>query len=142
MAFPVSGSQTRGGRKGGLAICEGNGLLAKPKGTLSTGNAKTTKEYVPATPKQFIGQVAMDEQQPSRSFSEDGLLWGQQSMSSMEDNMFDISADFAAADAAAPALAGSTATDKTSKKTRIILPTCMNHALCSQNTRYPAVVVK
>ena len=42
---------------------------------------------VPAMPKQFIGQVAMDEQQPSMAFSDDGgFLWGQQSMSSMEED--------------------------------------------------------
>src|SRR6202011_3583256 len=100
-----SGSQTRGGRKGRLPVCECNGLLAKEKGRSPSSDGKVINDDVPVMPKQFIGQVAMDEQQPSMAFSEDGFLWGQQSISSMEDDMFDISADFAAA--AAPAVIGS-----------------------------------
>jgi hypothetical protein len=72
--------------------------------------------------KQFIGQAAMDEQQPSMVFSEGGFLWGQQSMSSMEDDMWsigadmdDMSADFAPA--AALAMVGRRATDRASKYT-------------------------
>jgi hypothetical protein len=78
----------RGGRKGGLPVCERNGLLAKEKDRTPTSNGKTISDDVPAMPKQFIGQVAMDEQQPSMAFSDDGtFLWGQQSMSSMVDDM-------------------------------------------------------
>ena len=89
-------------------------------------------EDVPAMPKQFIGQAAMDEQQSSMAFSEDddGFLWGQQSMSSMEedvwsmgDDMSAVRADFAAA--AAPAVVGSTATDRASKRIRMMRPRCI-----------------
>src|SRR6516225_6592979 len=94
-------------------------------------------EAVPAMPKQFIGQVAMDEQQPSMAFSEGSFLCGQQSMSSMEDDMFDMSADFAAAPVAAPAAVGSTATDRASKNTRIARPRCMGLPLpWAQNSRF------
>src|SRR6516225_5873292 len=88
-------------------------------------------EAVPAMPKQFIGQVAMDEQQPSMAFSECSLLCGQQSMSSMEDDMFDMSADFAAAPVAAPAAVGSTAIDSASKRIRMVRPRCIVGAACS-----------
>ena len=115
----------RGGRKGGLPVCECNVLLAKKKGRSPASNGKMINDDVPAMPKQFIGQVAMDEQQPSVAFSEDGFLWGQQSISSMEDDMFDMSADFAAAEAAAPAAVGSTATDRARKRIRIVRPRCM-----------------
>jgi hypothetical protein len=56
-------SQMRGGRKGGLPICECNGLLAKEKGTLPSSNGKTTNDDVAISPRQFIGHVAIDEQQ-------------------------------------------------------------------------------
>lgn len=80
--------------------------------------------------KQLIGQVAKDEQQPSMAFpGGSGFLCGQQFMS-MEDDMFDMSADLDAA--AEPAVVGSTATDKTSKKTRMARPTCMGSALCGR----------
>jgi hypothetical protein len=130
MAFPVSGSQTRGGRKGGLPICECNGLLAKGKDRSPSSNGKTSNEDVAAMPKQFIGQVAMDEQQPSMAFCEDGFLWGQQSMSSMEEDMscmevdmFGMCTDFAPA--TPPPLTGSTATARASKNTRMARPRCM-----------------
>jgi hypothetical protein len=86
---------------------------------------------VPAMPKQIIGQVAIDEQQPSVAFSDDGgFLWGQQSMSSMEEDtscmeadIFGMCADFAAA--TPPPLTGNTATARASKNTRMVRPACM-----------------
>ena len=98
---------------------------------------------VPAKPKQFIGQVAMDQQQPSMAFSEDELLWGQQSMSSMEDDMLDMSADFAAAAAVIPPVVGSTATDRAIKRTRMVRPICIgSQPYTHQNSRFPGRVVK
>jgi hypothetical protein len=82
--------------------------------------------------KQFIGQVAMDEQQPSLAFSDGGgFLWGQQSMSSMEEDMLDMSADFAAIAVVAPAAVGSVATDSASKRIRMVRPRCMVRVACS-----------
>jgi hypothetical protein len=74
----------------------------------------------------------MDEQQPSMAFSDgDGFLWGQQSMSSMAEDMFDMSADFAATAAAAPAIVGSTATDRASKRIRMVGTRCIIIAVCT-----------
>jgi hypothetical protein len=131
ITFTVQESQRRGGRKGGLPVCECNGLLANAKGRLPRRNGKRINEAVAGRPKQFIGQVAMNEQQSSMGFSEDGLLWGQQSMSSIEDDIFDMSADFAAAAAAAPPVVGSTATDRASKRSRMVRPRCIVSAVCT-----------
>ena len=84
----------------------------------------------------------MDEQQPSMAFSDDGFLWGQQSISSMDEDMFDISADFAATAAAAPAVVGNTATDRASKRIRMVRPRCMGQLLFDQNSRFPGSMVK
>jgi hypothetical protein len=91
-------------------------------------------------PKQFIGQVAMDEQQPSMAFSDDGFLWGQQSISSIEEDMFDMSADFTAA--ATAAAVGSTATDRASKRIKMVRPRCMGRLLFDQNSRFRGSMVK
>jgi hypothetical protein len=124
----------RGGRKGGLPVCEYNGLLAKEKSRSPNNNGKKTSDDVPAMPKQFIGQAAIDEQQSSMVFSEGGFLWGQQSMSSMEDDMWSIgldmdemSVDFAPT--AALAMVGRRATDRASKCTRMARPSRMNGPL-------------
>ena len=100
-------------------------MLTSAKGTLTSGDGSTIKDEVPAMPKQFIGQVAMDEQQPSMAFWEGNFsLCGQQSMSSMDD-MDDMSSDIAATPVAALAAVGSTATDSASRNTRMARPRCM-----------------
>jgi hypothetical protein len=48
--------------------------FAEHKGTLPSGNGKTINEAVPVSPKQFIGHVAMDEQQSGMAFCEVGFL--------------------------------------------------------------------
>src|SRR5262249_10336063 len=123
--------------KGGLPVCACNGLLAKENGRSPTSNGKMINDDVAAMPKQFIGQVAMVEQQPSMAFSEDeGFLWGQQSMSSMEediscmeDDMSAVPAGFAAASVLAAV--GRTATDRVSKRIRMVRPRCMVSVTCS-----------
>src|SRR5262249_2575293 len=134
MLFSVSGSQTRGGRKGGLPVCECNGLLAKERERSPNSNGKTINEYVYARPKQCIGQGAINEQQPSIAFSAGSFLLGQQSMSSIEDDMLDIADDFAAA--AAPAAVGSMATDRASKNTKMARPRCTGHPCCGVKIAY------
>jgi hypothetical protein len=92
-------------------------------GRLPSGNEKTIKEEVPTKPKQLWGHVAIDEQQSSMAFSEGSFLCGQQSMSSMEADMFDISADFTVT--AAPLAIGSMATDSAINRIRMVRPRCM-----------------
>jgi hypothetical protein len=42
---------------------------------------------VKKNPRQFIGHVAIDEQQSGMPWSVGAFLWGQQSMSSIADDM-------------------------------------------------------
>jgi hypothetical protein len=147
MAVPVSGSQMRGGRKGGLPVCECNGLLAKDKGTLPSNNGKKVNDDVPVKPKQFIGHVAMDEQQSGTVCSLGAFLWGQQSMSSIAEDMWSIpvampvvSVDLTAI--TAPPFIGSTATDRTSKRIKTVRPRCMSRLLFDQNSSFPGSMVK
>jgi hypothetical protein len=87
-----------------------------------------------ANPKQFMEHVAIDEQQSLMAFSEGGFLCGQQSMSSMAEDIWSTEADMADMStdlpptAALPAV-GSTAIDRTSNTIRIVRPRCMGHAL-------------
>jgi hypothetical protein len=124
----------RGGRKGGLLVCERNGLLAKDKGTLPSSDEKMTKDDGAVNPRQFIGHVAIHEQQSGMAWSVGAFLWGQQSMSSIAEDMWstpvamsDMSADLTPI--AAPPLIGSTTTDRASKYTRMARPSCMKGPL-------------
>ena len=125
----------RGGRKGGLLVCERNGLLAKDKGTLPSSDEKMTTDDGAVNPRQFIGHVAIDEQQLGMAWSVGAFLWGQQSMSSIGEDkwsilvaMPDMSVDLAAI--AAPPSIGSTATDRASKRIRTVRPSCIKPNLC------------
>ena len=127
--FAVHGNQTRGGRKGGLPERECNGAVVKANGTLPSGSRRTIREDVPDRPKQFMGQLAINVQQPSMVFSEGSFLCGQQSMSSIEADMssaeddIDMAVDFTAA--TAPLAAGSMATAIANKKARRVRPKCI-----------------
>jgi hypothetical protein len=91
---------------------------------LPSSNGKKIKDDVPVKPKQFMEHVAIDEQQSPMAFSKGSFLWGQQScMSSMEEDMSDMSADFTLT--AAPPVAGSMATDRAIRRTRMVRPRCM-----------------
>jgi hypothetical protein len=138
MTLPFGKRQPRGGRNGGLPVWECNGLLAKEMGTLATSDGKTINEDVPVTPKQLIGQVAIDEQQSSAAFCEGSFLWGQQSMSSMEADMFDMAADLAPAEAPTTVL-GSTATESAIKRTRMVRARCMASACNVKIAHWPPV---
>ncbi len=95
--------------------------------------------------KQFIGHVA-NEQQSSMALSVGSFLWGQQSMSSMEDDMSsmedmcDVSAVFMLT--AARPEPGSMATESAIIKIKMVRPTCMSPLLYRQNSRFPAHAVK
>ena len=148
MTLPVSGSQTRGGRKGGLPVCECNGLLAKDMGMLPSSNGKIIKKGVPTKPKQFVEHVAMDEQQSPMAFSECNFLCGQQSMSSIADDMWSMEADMSDMPTdfvlrAASTEPGSMATDTAIKKIRIVRTRCMGSGdLPNHNSRIPDSTVK
>jgi hypothetical protein len=61
--------QTRGGRKGGLPVCEENGLPAKNAAIFAQAEGKTMiEDNVPAKLKHFSAQVAMAVQS-SMAFS-------------------------------------------------------------------------
>jgi hypothetical protein len=116
-------------------------LLTNDMVKLPSSNGKTIKDDVPAKAKQFMGHVAIDEQQSPIAFSKGSFLWGQQScMSSMEEDMSDMSADLTVT--AAPPMAGSIATDRAIKRVRMVRPTCMGPLLRHQNSRFPGSKVK
>src|SRR5262249_33435565 len=111
--------QTRGGRKGGLPICERNELLSNCGLTLAAIDQNATiDEAVCENPKHLRAQAAI-EAQPSIALSQ-GLASGGQQSSPIAD-MSDIPADFRATPI--PAAAGSMATDRAITNARMVRPT-------------------
>ena len=77
--------QIRGGRKGGLPVCEENELVANDAVIFAEVDGNTiVEDDVPVKLKHFSAQVAMVAQS-SIAFSHGFALWGQQSMSSVMD---------------------------------------------------------
>jgi hypothetical protein len=77
--------QARGGRKGGLPVCEENELAANGIVMLAKAEGNTMTEDVPAKLKHLSAQVAMAAQS-SMTFAHGSAFWGQQSgMSSIAD---------------------------------------------------------
>ena len=72
--------------------------------------------------KQLMGH-AIDEQQSSMAIREGRFLWGQQSCMRSVEEMCDMSTDFTLI--AAPLPVGSMATDKATKRIRMVRPMCM-----------------
>jgi hypothetical protein len=117
----LGGCQIRGGRKGGLPVCEANGLaasgivrLAKVEGNTMIGNA------VPAKLQHLSAQVAMAAQS-SMAFSHGFALWGQQSGMSSITDMPAGAGDLPPA----PPAAGSSATERAMRDARMVRPTFM-----------------
>jgi hypothetical protein len=116
--------QTRGGRKGGLPVCEGNGLLAKSAAIFAQAEGKTMiEDNVPAKLKHLSTQVAMAAQS-SMAFSHGLALGGQQSVISSIMDMSAGSADLTLTPA--PPAAGRIPTDKAIRTARIVRPMPMD----------------
>src|SRR5260370_8057720 len=112
--------QTRGGRKGGLLVCEENGLLAKNAAIFAQAEGKTmVEDNVPTKLKHFSTQVAMAAQS-SMAFSHGLASCGQQSVISSIMDMSAGSGDLALTPAH-PA-AGSVPTDKAIRTPKIVPP--------------------
>ena len=76
-----------------------------------------------------MGQ-AIDEQQSSMAVREGRFLWGQQSCMRSVEDMCDMSTDFTLI--AAPLPVGSMATDKATKRIRMVRPMCMGRPCASK----------
>jgi hypothetical protein len=111
----------RGGRKGGLPSWERSGLLTSNI-TLPSRGGGTIKDDAPTKLRQFMGH-AIDEQQSSMAIREGSFLWGQQSCMRSVEDMCDMSTDFTLI--AAPLPVGSMATDKATKRIRMVRPMYM-----------------
>jgi hypothetical protein len=115
--------QTRGGRKGGLPVCEENGLLAKNDAIFAPAEGKTMiEDDVPAKLKHLSTQVAMVAQS-SMAFSHGFALCGQQSVIS---SIMDMSADSGDLTLTPAPAAGSIATDKAIRSARMLRPMLMD----------------
>ena len=115
----------RGGRKGGLPICDENGLLPN-KGVIFAkvaGNAMVDDD-VAAKPKHFSAQVAMVPQS-SMALSH-GFAFGQQSCMSSIADMSACAGDLTLTPA--PAAAGSSATETATRSARMVRPMLMGQA--------------
>jgi hypothetical protein len=73
---------------------------------------------------------AIDEQQSSMAVREGRFLWGQQSCMRSVEDMCDMSTDFTLI--AAPLPVGSMATDKATKRIRMVRPMCMGRPCASK----------
>lgn len=118
----------RGGRKGGLPVCESNGFVSKagPKFARCEGNV-TAEDAGPEKVKHLSAHVAMDEQPPI-ALPQGFTVCRQQSMSSIADmsGIEDISAWPVAFTATPmPPAAGSAAIDKAIRSTTMVRPTFM-----------------
>jgi hypothetical protein len=116
----------RGGRKGGLPICERNKWLSNGGATLATIDGNTTGETdAPAMLKHFSAQTAMEPQ--SVIPLSQGLAWrGQQTMSSIADISV-LSADLEAI--FVPATAGSVATDSAIRIANMVRANAMSQGM-------------
>jgi hypothetical protein len=111
-----------GGRKGGLPSWERTGSFTSDIITLPGSDGGAVKEDAPAKLRQFMGH-AIDEQQSSMAAREGRFLWGQQSCMRPVEDRCDMSTDFTLI--AAPLPVGSMATDKATKRMRMVRPICM-----------------
>jgi hypothetical protein len=115
----------RGGRKGGLPVCEPSVFVSKAGRKSATSDVKIMAEdVVPENGKHLSAHVAI-EAQPSIALSRGFAFCGQQSMSSIPD-MSAISVDFKGA--LTPPAAGSMATDKAIRSANTVRPTFMARA--------------
>ena len=112
----------RGGRKGGLPVCEENGLPANEACIFAKVEGNTMIEDVPAKPKHFSAQVAMAAQS-SMAFSHGSALGGQQSGMPSVTDMPAGSGDLELTPA--PPIAGSIATDRAIRSARMVRPMLM-----------------
>jgi hypothetical protein len=110
-----------GGRKGGLPSWERTGSFTSDIITLPGSGGGAIKEDAPAKLRQFMGH-AIDEQQSSMAVREGRFLWGQQSCMRSVEDMCDMSIILIAA----PLPVGSMATDKATKRIRMVRPICMS----------------
>ena len=113
--------------------------------TLPANHGKTICEDVPVKPMQFMGHVAIDEQQSAMAFSAGTFLCGQQSISSIDEDTWFMEEDMPGVSAAfttAPPLTGSMATERAIKMARTVRPSCMGSALLADNSRFPTSMVK
>ena len=116
--------QIRGGRKGGLLVCEENELLAKNAAIFAQAEGKTmVEDNVPTKLKHFSTQVAMAAQS-SMAFSHGFALCGQQSVISSIMDMSAGSGDLTLTPT--PPAAGSIATAKAIRTARIVRPMPMD----------------
>src|SRR5262249_9922826 len=114
--------QIRGGRKGGLPVCEESGLAADGIVMLAKVEGNTTIEDVPTKLKHFSAHVAMVPQL-SMAFSHGSAFCGQQSgMSSIAD-MPAGAGDLTLTPA--PLAAGSSATERATRSARMVRPLLM-----------------
>ncbi len=117
--------QIRGGRKGGLPVCEENELVANDAVIFAEVDGNTiVEDDVPAKLKHFSAQVAMVPQS-SMAFSHGLALWGQQSDISSVIDMSVGSGDLELTPA--PLAAGSIATDRATRSARIVRLMPMDH---------------
>ena len=117
--------QIRGGRKGGLPVCEANGLAANGIVMLAKGERNTMIDDAAAAKLQhFSAQVAMAAQS-SMAFAHGSAIWGQQSgMSSIADMPAAGAGDLTPA----PPAAGSIATARAIRSARMVRPLLMARA--------------
>jgi hypothetical protein len=101
--------QARGGRNGGLPVCDERALASKEAAIFIKVEGNTMIEDVPTKPKHFTAQVAMLAQW-SMPFSHGLALWGQQSGMSSVMEIPAASSDFTLTPALAAA--GSIATER------------------------------
>ena len=134
--FAVRESQMRGGRKGGLPSWERSGSFTSDIITLPASDGGAIKEDVPAKLRQFMGH-AIDEQQSSMAVREGRFLWGQQSCMRSVEDMCDMSTDFILI--AAPLPVGSMATDKATKRIRMVRPMRMGRPCASKIADFRAL---
>src|SRR6266481_3318114 len=113
--------QIRGGRKGGLPVCEENELVANDAVIFAEVDGNTiVEDDVPAKLKHFSAQVAMAAQS-SMAFSHGLALWGQQSGMSSITDMPAGAGDLTPG----PPAAGSSATERAMRSARMVRPTFM-----------------
>ena len=130
--------QARGGRKGGLPVCEANGLKTKVVTIFAKFKGNTmADDDVPAKLKHFSAQAAIVPQSSALSHGFD--LWGQQSCISSIADMSAAAGDWVLTPAA-PA-AGSIATDKAIRRAKMVRPMVMDRA-SSKNSSIPGPRVK
>ena len=115
----------RGGRKGGLPVCDENGLPPN-KGVIFAKVAENAivDDNVAAKLKHFSAQVAMVPQS-SMALSH-GFAFGQQSCMSSIADMSACAGDLTLTPA--PAAAGSSATDRARRNARMVRPMLMGPA--------------